>query len=254
MAVTASSSCPSQLTVSYPYDPAGTGTSGAVTLERTAVFKGTILKSEGTWAPGAIPVKLMNGTEVLATATLTLKPAACPAQLTVTYPYDPAGTGTPGGLTLLRTATFKGKILKAAGTWVAGAIPVKLYNGTQLRATATLTLKAPPPTTCFLANTTPSAAPDNAPATSTGYTKQEIRIVVQPMTGDGGCVGLAARMTTPTGKVLTYLVVAEGSNLVAKIPTNTGPFTAGATVAVDLLDTRAGDALIGRTSFRTFRQ
>ena len=104
----------------------------------------------------------------------------------------------------------------------------------------------------------PQASPAKAiaqPLPAAGFIKQEIRIVMQPTTNDNTpCLGLAARFSNSAGQVLTFLVVAEGQNVTAKIPNGTGAFVAGPPVPVEIIDTRAGNARVGQSSFRSFKQ
>ncbi|MPY91921.1 MAG: prepilin-type N-terminal cleavage/methylation domain-containing protein [Acidimicrobiia bacterium] len=179
----------------------------------------------------------------------------CPSALTVRYQRSPSDTSPSVDISLKRNRGWSAKIDKDEGTWAAGAVEVEVRHGNRPLDTATLTLLAAPQSNCSLVDTTPSAGPDNVAAKPDGWTKQEIRIVMQPTTNDNApCLGLAARLTNDCGQVLTFLVVAEGQNVTAKIPKGTGPFTANKTVAVEIIDTRAGNAVVGHSSFRTFRQ
>lgn len=180
--------------------------------------------------------------------------SGCPSNLNVYYDRGPAGSSVD--LQVKRVSGWADTIRRDDGTWNARVVPILLLHGNREVSRAQLELRAAAKSNCKLVDTTPSAGPDNVPVDKkSGKTKQEIRIVMQPTTNDTTpCRGLAARFSTEDGTVLTFLVGTEGQNVTAEIPPGTGPFEAGQVVAVDIIDTWAGDAKVGTSSFKTFDQ
>ena len=287
-----SGACPPSLVVRY-HHAGGQGELSA--LEAGNGWTATAATAGSTWAPGDVVFELFEpaGTTPLDTDTLTLTAAASPgsgctatlhlshSSVTLTSTgalphdigvwledvssgcpgslklyFDQGPSGSPPDVDLKKKDAWQGTISKNSGTWQPRVVTVYIKHGVHTVASTTLELVAPAQSNCTLVNTTPSAGPDNVAADkSTGKTKQEIRIVMQPTTNDNTpCRGLAARFTTNDGTVLTFLVVTEGQNVTAKIPSGTGPFKAGKVVAVDIIDTWAGDAKVGTSSFKTFAQ